>query len=84
MDLLKSLDEEMQWAIESRHEAADVLQDVADAGRAGFFPSDVTCKQLGQALHRICMNAPEKNPLRSLVKGYLAAQREYKYKNRLK
>ena len=59
----------------SRHEAADVLRKVADAASWGGFPSDVTCEQVGQALERICLNAPVANPLTRVLRGWRKATR---------
>lgn len=66
----------MQRSITSRHEAADILRKVAEYGESGNFPSDVTCEELGRALFRIMMNAPEEEPFPALVKGYHVAEAE--------
>ena len=63
----------MSQSIGSRHEAAAILQKVADAGSYGGFPSDVTCDQIGEALERICLNAPIRNPLTRVLKGWRKA-----------
>lgn len=63
--------------IVGRHQAAETLERVAQYGSAGCFPHDVTCDQLGRALHRICINAPEEDPLLALLTGWRAAQRDY-------
>jgi len=63
-------------SINSRHRAAEVLTKVAEAGSWGGFPSisDVTCEQLGQALERICINAPGENPLEEILTGWCKAR----------
>lgn len=63
----------MSHSIGSRHEAAAILQRVAEAGSWGGFPSDVTCDQIGEALERICLNAPIQNPLTRVLKGWRKA-----------
>jgi len=63
--------------ISSRHQAADILHRVAEEGSAGCFPSDVTSEELGRALFRIVMNAPDQDPLLALLKGYRAAEHEF-------
>lgn len=63
----------MSRSIGSRHEAAAILQKVAEAGSWGGFPSDVTCDQIGEALERICLNAPIHNPLTRVLKGWRKA-----------
>ena len=75
-DLKETLVGRMARSIASRHEAADVLRKVAESGSAGHFPDDVTCEELGQALFRIMMNAPDDDPLTSILKGYRAAELE--------
>jgi len=60
----------MSQSIGSRHEAAAILQKVAESGKWGGFPSDVTCDQIGEALERICLNAPIPNPLTRVLKGW--------------
>ncbi|MBI4262725.1 hypothetical protein HY624_04345 [Candidatus Uhrbacteria bacterium] len=62
--------------ISSRHEAADVLQRVAEKGQWGCWPDDVTCEQVGRALFRIAMNAHEENALAGILRGWVAAKRE--------
>lgn len=57
----------------SRHGAAEILTKVAEAGRCGCFPADVTCEELGQALERICLNAPDSNPFELVVRGWCKA-----------
>ena len=59
----------------SRRAAADALRKVADAGGHGGFPDDVTCEQIGQALERICLNAPVRNPLTRVLRGWRKATR---------
>lgn len=54
----------------SRYEAAEILRKVADDGEHGLFPSDVTCEELGRALHRICINSPEEHPLEAILLGW--------------
>lgn len=76
-NLVERVVESMKRSIDSRHEAADVLRKVAELGQAGCFPSDVTSEELGQALFRIMMNAPEENPFVELVKGYHAAENRW-------
>ncbi len=61
--------------IGSRHEAAEILRKVADAGSYGGFPEDVTCEQLGQALERICLNLPARNPKFAVLRGWCKAER---------
>lgn len=63
--------------IASRHQAAEVLERVAKDGSAGCFPSDVTCDQLGRALFRIAMNAPDEDPLMGVLSGWRAAERDF-------
>jgi hypothetical protein len=63
----------MSNSIGSRHQAAEILQKVAEAGSWGGFPSDVTCDQVGEALERICLNAPIPNPLTRVLKGWRKA-----------
>src|SRR6185437_16260786 len=53
-----------------RETAARMLEKVADDGSCGCWPPDVTAEQLGHALYRIAMNAPEEDPLRSILKGW--------------
>ena len=67
----------MSNTIASRHQAAEVLRCVAEDGSAGCFPSDVTCEQLGRAIFRIAMNAPDDDPLVSLLSGWRAAERDF-------
>ncbi len=67
----------MRQSISSRHQAAEILHSVAESGSAGCFPSDVTCEELGRALFRIVMNAPDQDPLLSLLQGYRAAEHEF-------
>jgi len=76
-DLVQGVVRSMQESIGSRHVAADVLRKVAELGSSGNFPSDVTCEQLGRALFRIAMNAPDEDPLLSILNGYRAAEREW-------
>lgn len=64
-------------SIASRHQAAEVLERVAEYGSAGCFPSDVTCEQLGRAIFRIAMNAPDDDPLMSFLSGWRAAERDF-------
>jgi hypothetical protein len=64
-------------SIASRHEAADLLERVAEYGRAGCFPADVACEQLGRALFRIVMNAQEEDPFIGILNGWRAAEREF-------
>ena len=59
--------------ISSRHRAAEILTKVAESGRCGHFPDDVTCVELGEALERICLNAPIHNPLTRVLKGWRRA-----------
>ena len=62
-------------SVGSRHQAAEILKKVAEAGSWGGFPnvSDVTCEQLGEALERICLNAPGENPLEQVLMGWCKA-----------
>lgn len=69
--------EGMKSTISSRHQAAEVLNRVAEDGQAGCFPLDVTCEQLGRALFRIAMNANEEDPLMGILSGWRAAEREF-------
>lgn len=68
--------EEMGRVVGSRYDAADTLRSVAEAGSWGGFPQNVTCEEIGRALHRICLNAPEEDPLLSIVKGYRSVEKE--------
>lgn len=63
----------MSQTIGSRHHAAEVLQKVAEHGSWGGFPNDVSCDQIGEALERICLNAPIPNPLTRVLKGWRKA-----------
>jgi hypothetical protein len=65
----------MHNMVGSRIAAVEVLQKVADAGSYGGFPDDVTCEQIGQALERICHNAPVANPLTRVLRGWRKATR---------
>ena len=60
----------------SRYWAAEVLRRVAQLGEVGHFPDDVTLEDLGRALHRICINAPEEDPLIALLRGWRIRERE--------
>jgi hypothetical protein len=62
--------------IGSRHAAAEVLRKVAEAGSCGGFPDDVTCEGLGKALERICLNAPVRNPMTRVLRGWRKATRQ--------
>ncbi len=88
IDLLRALTEEvlmnttsqsivamLSAPIASRYHASEVLQKVAAAGSWGGFPDDVTCDELGQALERICLNAPVPNPLTRVLRGWQKAAR---------
>ena len=63
----------MSQSINSRHEASAILQKVVESGSWGGFPEDVTCDQIGEALERICLNAPIPNPLTRVLKGWRKA-----------
>lgn len=65
-----AVDQMFENAIVSRHLAAEVLMRVAVDGAYGSFPPDVTCEQLGEALHRLCLNSTESNPLEGIVRGW--------------
>ncbi|MBI3573292.1 MAG: hypothetical protein HY092_03785 [Candidatus Kerfeldbacteria bacterium] len=65
-------------SISTRHQAADLLHQVAEVGSAGCFPSGVTCEQLGRALHRIAMNSPEGDPLLGIITGWRAAEQDFR------
>lgn len=77
MGTIEGVVQAMGAMIASRHRAADCLQRVTDLGRAGCFPHDVTCEELGRALFRIAMNAPEEDPLLSILAGWRMAERAY-------
>ena len=64
----------MGRSIVSRHQAEEILHKVADAGSYGGFPEDVTCEDLGKALFRVMINAPGKDPLLDLLKGFREAE----------
>jgi len=64
----------MREMIGSRHEAADILRKVAEAGSYGSFPSDVTCEQLGAALERICLNSQEEDPMSKVFQAWRQAE----------
>ena len=76
MDTLQAVLSSMKETIGSRHEAADILQKVAELGRSGNFPSDVTCEQLGRALERIVLNSQEEDPFLKVMAGWRAAENE--------
>lgn len=69
---------QMQRIVGSRHVAADILSRVAEWGQAGSWPREVTCEEVGRALFRIAMNAPEKDPLFVILHGWRAAELEYR------
>lgn len=60
-------------SINSRHRAAEILGKVAEDGRCGCFPADVTCEQIGEALERILVNAPGDCPFDRVVSGWQKA-----------
>ncbi len=62
--------------LDSRHEAARVLEKVADYGQSGNWPHEVTCEQVGRALFRIAINSPEEDPLLGWLNGWHLAERE--------
>jgi hypothetical protein len=56
--------------VPNRATAAKVLRTVAQAGSYGSWPSEVTSAELGAALYRLAMNAPEENPLEAILNGW--------------
>lgn len=66
----------MQGSVGSRHQAAEILRKVAEAGDYGDFPDDVTCEQLGQALERICLNSNEEDPMFRVFQAWRQAELE--------
>lgn len=77
VDPVEYLKQGMCDTINSRHAAADLLQQVVDMGRCGCFPDGVTGETLGRALFRICMNSPEPDVVQAIVQGLTAAESEF-------
>ena len=57
-------------SIVSRHDAADIFAKLAEDGRAGCFPSDISCFAIGLALERVCINSGVEDPLAWIIQGY--------------
>ena len=72
----KTVVQGMQGMIGSRHQAANILRKVAEAGSCGDFPDDVACEQLGRALERICINCHEKDPMFKVFQAWRQAELE--------
>ncbi len=64
----------MTNVIRSRHEAADLLREVADDGQAGCYPEGVKAAAFGQACVRMLVNCPEPDAFDAFLVGVAEAR----------
>ena len=60
----------MQSMLMTRHEASWAMELVAEDGKYGSHPTEVSAKRLGRALCVLLANFPEEDPLSDLIAGY--------------
>lgn len=65
----------MHGVIRSRHEAADLLEEVACDGRCGMYPQHISATAFGQACVRMLVNCDEPDAFDAFLKGVEEARR---------